>query len=118
MSKYYFDPCYADKKNQFIVNYDAHVFKCTARNFSTFPNEGILLENGTIQWLRKEQDTESISNSTKCLSCSIFPICNRGCYQKRKEVGAEYCFYGTNAQKMEHAKRIIIEKLYWNHLNI
>lgn len=113
-----FNPCYADKKNQFIVNYDARVFKCTARNFSTSPNEGILLENGTIQWLRKELEKEYIQNSTGCLSCSIFPICNRGCYQKRKEVDADYCFYGTNAQKMEHAKRIVIEKLYWSHLNI
>lgn len=87
-------------------------------NFATSPNEGILLENGTIQWLRKELEKEYIQNSTGCLSCSIFPICNRGCYQKRKEVDADYCFYGTNAQKMEHAKRIVIEKLYWSHLNI
>lgn len=114
-----FNPCYADRKNQFVLNYDGRIFKCTARNFSTSPNEGILLNDGTIQWLNKEieKDTEYISNNPKCLSCPILPICNRGCFQKRKEVDAEYCFYSTKSKKMEYAKRIIMEKLYWNHHN-
>ena len=102
-----FHPCYADKENQFVVNYDARIFKCTARNFSTSPHEGTLLKNGTIKWLNKITDKENkyISQSTKCLSCPILPKCNKGCFQKRKEVNADYCFHDTTSKKLEYAKK-------------
>lgn len=112
-----FHPCYADKENQFVVNYDARIFKCTARNFSTSPHEGTLLKNGTIKWLNKitDKNNKYISESTKCLSCPILPICNKGCFQKRKEVNADYCFHDTTSKKLEYAKKIFLEKFYWSH---
>ena len=42
--------CYADKKNQAIINYNGDVFKCTARDFLHEKRYGYLNELGEIIW--------------------------------------------------------------------
>lgn len=48
------NPCYADKTNQAVINYNGDVFKCTARDFTRENRLGVLNEDGTIKWDEKK----------------------------------------------------------------
>jgi uncharacterized protein len=80
--------CYADKENQAVINYDGKVFKCTAREFTTYPEDGILLKDGTINW-NIERLTKRLGNATfenkYCLNCNLLPVCFGPCSQKMFE---------------------------------
>lgn len=84
-------PCYGDKRNNLLVNYDGNVFSCTARNFTSERSEGQILEDGSILWngKRKEQRIASKFSRTKCHQCRIAPICGGGCTQHALETEAE-----------------------------
>ena len=84
-------PCYGDKRNSLLVNYDGNVFSCTARNFTSERSEGHILADGSIQWngSRKEQRIASKFNRTKCHQCHIAPICGGGCTQHALETEDE-----------------------------
>ena len=43
-----YSPCYADRANSVIVNYNGDVYKCTACDFAKTKREGKLNEDGTI----------------------------------------------------------------------
>lgn len=102
-SDYLRQTCYADKKNQAVINYNGDVFKCTARDFRPERREGFLNENGEIIW---ENDALEKRMSTKfrnkpCLHCRIAPICNGGCTQQALEHDKEYCMTGFSEQKKD-----------------
>jgi uncharacterized protein len=107
--------CYADRKHNSCINYNGDVFKCTARDFSTENREGILTNNGEIEW----NDKLIIRNSSKfknepCFTCNIFPICGGGCSQKAMEnKGKNYCIYNFD----EDLKKRTIFEFLLNHLN-
>lgn len=84
--------CYADKRNQSVINYNGDVYKCNARDFTKDNREGILLED-EILWNHKMEDRMSIKLKNKpCLECSILPICGGGCSQQALEYqGKDYC---------------------------
>ncbi len=85
--------CYADKMNQATINYNGDVFKCTARDFKTENREGVLMDDGVIQWNEKYNDRMNAKfNNSPCLKCSILPICNGSCSQKAVDnKNKEYC---------------------------
>jgi uncharacterized protein len=95
--------CYADKKNHATINYNGEVHKCTARDFSSDNKEGILTENGEIEWNQKYETriTAKLKNKP-CLECAILPICGGGCSQKAMEnLGKDYCvnFFDEDRKK-------------------
>jgi uncharacterized protein len=107
--------CYADRKYNSCVNYNGDVFKCTARDFTQENREGVLSENGTIQW----NDKLLFRNKSKfknkpCETCKIFPICGAGCSQKAMEnIGKNYCIYNFD----ENLKDRTIIEYFQNCLN-
>lgn len=110
--------CYADKKNQATINYDGNVFKCTARDFDPKTREGVLGDNGEIEWNEKYYKRLDVKFKNKpCLSCRILPICNGGCSQQALEHSQEYCMYDYDEdRKSEIVKNRFL--LMLNNINI
>ncbi|KXX67688.1 hypothetical protein AVL50_24770 [Flammeovirga sp. SJP92] len=85
--------CYADKFNQATINYDGNVYKCNARDFTDENKEGILNDEGVVEW--NEKRTFRMEHKLKnkaCLECRILPICGGGCSQNMIEhVDKDYC---------------------------
>lgn len=98
--------CYADKKNHATINYDGNVFKCTARNFDPKDKEGILTEDGNIEWNEKYYKRLQIKFKNKpCLSCRLLPICNGGCSQQALEHSEDYCMYDFDEERKTEVVR-------------
>ena len=94
--------CYADKKNQALINYNGDVFKCTARDFTKENREGILNDKGEIEWNERYKKRFDKKYTNKpCLECSIFPICKGGCSQHTLENDKDYCIHGFDEKKKE-----------------
>jgi uncharacterized protein len=87
------ESCYADKRNQATINYNGEVFKCTARDFNSENKEGVLQEDGMIEWNEKfDLRMNAKFKNPPCLDCKILPICNGGCSQNALEkIGKDYC---------------------------
>ena len=82
--------CYADKKNQLVVNYNGDIFKCTAVDFEKEQRDGYLDDTGEVVW---ENDSlarrlDSKFKNPPCLSCRLLPICN-GAARSRRSVMPE-----------------------------
>ncbi len=99
-----FNSCYADKTNEAVINYNGDVYHCTARDFTTERREGVLTEEGTIEWdaskqkLRKQLKLQNPA----CHQCRIAPLCFGGCSQQSIEhTGKEYCLYQYNDDKKD-----------------
>lgn len=84
--KYY--NCYVDVKNQFVINYNGDVFKCTARDFKNTRPLGKLNSDGEIEWitskLEKYFEKPTFENEL-CIGCNFLPICQGPCSQKMVE---------------------------------
>ena len=84
--------CYADYKNEAIINYDGLVFKCTARPFTVENSCGHLDLDGNIicdnDLLNKRL---SLPLPQKCLDCNILPSCPKYCSQKLLENSTKHC---------------------------
>ncbi len=73
--------CYAERENQFIINYNADVYKCTVNGFdpenrvACLTPEGVMMreEEKWEQWVGRELFEE------RCLSCIYLPLCMGGC---------------------------------------
>lgn len=76
-------PCYGDKRNNVLINYDGNIYSCTARNFTPSNSEGTLLLNGDIQWKEDSKNKRIASKFSRaiCHRCRIAPICGGGCTQ-------------------------------------
>jgi uncharacterized protein len=86
-----FSVCYADNYNQVIINYDGLVYKCTARDFNEENSDGILLDNGSIDWkVNKLIKRLSVGLPEMCEKCKLLPSCQGICSQKIME-GSEKC---------------------------
>lgn len=74
--------CYADLKNEAVINYDGRVFKCTTGDFEKYPEDGILTPEGEIVWddsaLAKRIGRATFDNKV-CIKCKYLPICKGGC---------------------------------------
>lgn len=93
--------CYADKKYQATINYNGDVYKCTARDFETPSREGVLLDDGTIDWNEKHSNRmEAKFKNEPCQTCKLLPICGGGCSQQALEhSGRDYCLYNYDEDK-------------------
>lgn len=78
-------PCKTSKRYQAVISHDGRVYKCTGRDFTEDLSEGILLENGKIQWDEKKLNKRmSIMTfeAERCQKCQFLPLCWGPCNQK------------------------------------
>lgn len=84
--------CYADFKNNLVINYDGSVYRCTARDFNESNSIGRITKDGCI--IEKPYDESKTINGTSygnvCRQCRILPICPL-CSQVRLEQGFDKC---------------------------
>jgi uncharacterized protein len=77
--------CYADSINHYVINYNAKVFKCTARDYGEKLVIGELRSSGDIIWregiLSKMFEKATFENQ-RCESCKMLPLCMGPCIQK------------------------------------
>ena len=102
--------CYADKKNQAVINYNGDVYKCNARDFNQKNKEGVLNGDGEIIW-NEQHNKRLIPKMTNkpCLECSILPICGGGCSQMIVEnIGKDYCVHNFD----ENSKKELILNMF------
>ncbi len=86
--------CYAERKNQYIINYNADIFKCSVGSFATEDRFGFLTDDGSVvqdeirlnQWFGMESIAE------QCQACAVLPLCMGGCRKARSESGATGTF--------------------------
>lgn len=102
--------CYADKKNESLINYDGSVFKCNARDFTKERQLGKLMSDGSIQWNEKESVwMASKLDDPICLKCFLVPICGGGCRRILFETsGRHYCLYNDD---IEEKNKVLLELL-------
>jgi len=87
--------CYAERENQFIVNYNGDVFKCSVTDFSPSSRVGHIHSDGYFvrdkdnwnAWFKMKLFEE------KCETCTFLPLCMGGCRKDRIENGTtgSYC---------------------------
>jgi uncharacterized protein len=93
--------CYAERENQFIINFDGNVFKCSVCEFDTAQCVGRLRSDGSLE--RNEREWAKWVNddlfASRCYSCVYLPLCMGGCRKTRMEAerGAECALIATNA---------------------
>ena len=86
--------CYAENMNQYVVNFDMKVYKCTARDFKkTTCSIGDISPDGifipTSNYYRYY--TSSYFENEKCLACPLLPSCTGMCIQKKIEGNIPVC---------------------------
>lgn len=108
--------CYADRDNCVVINYNGDIYKCTARDFVPEAREGILSENGEIEWNDKYKYRNTIKYGyDKCHNCVIYPLCHAACSQVKLETEDNGCIkHLTERDKDEiiknKVKSILINK--------
>lgn len=105
------NPCYADKSNEAIINFDGNVFKCTARDFSKENQNGILDHEGRIIWNEnlKARRTAKLSREI-CSTCRLLPLCGGGCSQKSIEsIDPKICIEGLSSEDMNN---VVLQRFY------
>lgn len=111
-------PCYADKRNECVINYNGDVFKCTARDFTPENRYGHLQADGTIIWEgdRHERHMHTAFTSNTCATCRIAPLCKGGCAQTRMdyEGQTDYCLYNHDEQLKDKVILDRFEELFLN----
>jgi len=80
--------CKASRANEAIISYNGDVFKCSGRDFTNELKEGVLLDDGRIDWheekLSKRMSIVTFDNSM-CKECKYLPLCWGPCNQKQLE---------------------------------
>ena len=102
-------PCYSDKLNHTLINYNGDVYGCTARDFTTDNRIGVLQPNGEIKYAYNKIERRNRAKLSKeiCTTCRIAPLCGGGCKQKALEgLGFEGCTMGYTELEKD---RIILE---------
>ncbi len=87
--------CFADRKNQAVINYDGQIFKCTT--ISSFDEENSLgkinTSTGKIQWYQdKLEYLDKGQTPTECKTCYIYPSCGGPCKKKLENTTNWECF--------------------------
>ena len=102
--------CYADCENKIVINYNGDIYKCTARDFTPENREGVLCEDGHIEYNDKYRYRMRIKHTNKvCLACNIYPLCKGACTQKEMDTpNRDYCVSGYDEKRKE--------EVVWKHL--
>lgn len=82
--------CYTENMEQFVINYDLNVYKCTARDYDERFCIGKITDNGIFkpnELYYKYYITESPFMRKECLECQLMPSClySQSCLQKKIE---------------------------------
>lgn len=91
--------CYADKKNELLINFNGDVYKCTARDFNQENKYGSLNDDGEVDWIQEKIATwENVKLQSKsCKKCKILPLCGGGCHQINMETNQkDACHFNYN----------------------
>ncbi|MDR2980072.1 MAG: 4Fe-4S cluster-binding domain-containing protein [Bacteroidales bacterium] len=82
-----FHKCYADVINQVVITPNGDVFKCTARDFINHKPDGILQNDGSIEWHAPYYNrlSKTTIEYEKCYDCKVLPACWGPCSQKLLE---------------------------------
>lgn len=85
--------CYAESMNQFVINYNLDVYKCTARNFDSNHSIGKIDLGGNFNPNHKfyRYYTNSYFENEECLKCNLLPSCTGMCIQKKIEGTTPKC---------------------------
>lgn len=83
-------PCYGDFDNNYVVNYNGDVYKCTARDFRPENRIGYLSAIGDIILNDIAVSRSKRRFTTQCYSCRLLPICTI-CSQQRFESTDSTC---------------------------
>lgn len=92
--------CYAENMNQYVINYDMSIYKCTARDFDNrfsigrLTAEGGFIPNNLFFTYFAKQS--SFMNK-ECLACNVLPSClnSNVCIQKVLEGSEKKCMKET-----------------------
>lgn len=88
--------CYTENMEQFVINYDMNVYKCTARDFDEKLSIGRITPEGKFepnQMYYKYYITRSPFMRKQCLECDVLPSClySSSCIQKKIEGYSPEC---------------------------
>lgn len=82
--------CPAEVYDFAVVNYDGLVYRCNGRTLKKETAEGVIHEDGTIEWhwdcLIRRLARPTFDNA-RCLKCKMLPRCMGPCSQKQIEQG-------------------------------
>ncbi len=86
--------CYAERENQYIVNFNGDVFKCSVTDFDPAKRVGRIDADGSFVAEQGWHDWFGMTPFDKqCEACSFLPLCMGGCRKERAARGAtgSYC---------------------------
>lgn len=95
--------CYADGNNHIVINYDGNLYHCTARDFTKENSEGVLLDDGTLQFNERSALRSKIKwGNPTCQACRIYPICQGLCSQNKLDhMGNNACLIGYSEKEKD-----------------
>ncbi len=94
--------CKNDAENQATINYDGLVYKCTAICFNPGNAEGILNDEGQIEWNERYKKRMALKyGNPVCQKCKVFPICHGGCSQAKLSSGVHGCILGYSQKEKD-----------------
>lgn len=77
--------CYAERENQFIINYTGDVYKCSVGQFNVEERVGCISKDGVF--IKKDDQWNRWLNSDlfeeNCYACIYLPLCMGGCRKTR-----------------------------------
>ena len=87
--------CYAEREDQYIINFKGEVFKCSVSDFSSDKRVGYIDSSGVLIKDSKQWDAWFNMDlfEDKCNSCVFLPLCMGGCRKERLEskTTGSYC---------------------------
>ncbi len=94
--------CYAEREEQYIINYNGDIFKCSVDSFEPANRAGRIGDDGVF--IKNTEKWESWMNIPLfdgiCTSCKYLPLCMGGCRKTRiqnKNTGSVCALIPTNA---------------------
>jgi len=108
-------PCYGDKKNHILINFDGKLFGCTARDFNDRYSIGYLSGTGELIIDRERADRRRKAKFSKtiCKTCRIAPLCGGGCCQRAMEASdKDICIYNYSEKDKDDIVLDIFERCF------
>ncbi len=98
--------CYTENMDQYVINYNLDVYKCTARDFDgkfcigQISKDGSFIPNGLYY---DYIATKSPFINDKCLKCEILPswLCSSSCIQKTIEGEQPICYKDLHKSRLD-----------------
>ena len=101
--------CYAERENQYIVDFKGDVFKCSVTDFSSSKRVGTIDVEGNF--VREEANWAEWFGlglfDPKCQECTFLPLCMGGCRKDRIENGATGSYCSLVPTNTNHALKSI-----------